>query len=142
MTKKCLARGENCNGTALSKGDLALVCPVYLSRKNVSSVGRVLFQVRAQVSLVHIYIIVALHVLSVLQAVRVYERDASDVDRRTFVPGGLIVINSTELRMPGTLKAPQPLLMARLLAMPGQLQPSPPACPAPAVRHKQQHGCG
>lgn len=53
-----------------------------------------------------------------------YERDTSDPERRTFVPGMKIVVNSTELRMPGTAEAPQPLRMARL-SLPAQLAPVP-----------------
>ena len=60
----------------------------------------------------------------VAQAVRVYERDSSDPERRTFVPGILTVINSTELRMPGTTDAPEPLLLAQL-APPSRLEAKP-----------------
>ena len=53
-----------------------------------------------------------------------YERDSSDPERRTLVPGMKIVVNSTELRMPGTAEEPKPLKMVRL-SPPAQLAAAP-----------------
>ena len=85
---------------------------------------------RKQRGVIYILIVLPLHIIFNNQAVRIFERDLADPQGRTFFRGdnedNRAIVNSTELRMPGSSAAPQPLAMART-AEPARLQLLPAA---------------